>query len=77
LVLHQGQAFFRNSPDNKLTMIMLPIKSSGNEVIAYVQGELSRDSILRANELYVFIDFNNHCNTLPRYSKNTLPYFET
>jgi methyl-accepting chemotaxis protein len=48
--LHQGQAFFRNSPDNKLTMIMLPIKSSGNEVIAYVQGELSRDSILRAEK---------------------------
>jgi len=48
--LHNGQPFFRNSPDNKFTLLMLPIKSTNNETIAYVQGEVSRDSILQAEK---------------------------
>lgn len=48
--LQQGQAFYRNSSDNKYMLVIIPIKDVDNQTIAYIHGELPRDSILQAGK---------------------------
>lgn len=46
--LGEGKAFYRNSDDDRYLLLLTPIRDAGGQVIAYVQGELPRDSILQA-----------------------------